>query len=155
MNHAQSTREIDLPDLGATHNLGTKLAQAITPGLVVYLFGELGAGKTTLVREILNAMGYEGAIKSPTYTLVETYEVHNLILHHFDLYRLADPSELEFIGIRDYANGWAICMFEWPQKGMGYIPQPDLEIELQLHAHGRRARMHARTPKAQAVLASL
>src|SRR5579862_107466 len=106
---------IPLPDLRSTDQLAKSLAVSLTPGLIIHLYGDLGTGKTTLVRAILQALGHTGIAKSPTYTLVETYNVSGFNLQHFDLYRLTDPVELEFIGIRDYVNGTAICIFEWPQ----------------------------------------
>lgn len=143
MNAAQVT--IALPDLSYTNQLAKSLAKSLTPGLIIHLYGDLGTGKTTLVRAILHALGHTGVAKSPTYTLVESYNVAGLNIQHFDLYRLVDPSELEFIGIRDYVNGTAICIFEWPQKGQGYVPEPDIVITLQLQNNVRTATLTAHT----------
>lgn len=146
---------LDLPDIPATEKLANELANSLVPGLAIYLHGNLGAGKTTLVRAMLQALGYTSAIKSPTYTLVESYTVNNLDIYHFDLYRLADPSELEFIGIRDYASSNGICLFEWPLKGGGNIPLADLEITLDFAEPGRKINLVANTIKGLEVLNKL
>lgn len=145
----------DLPDLHATELLASDLAKYLLPGLTIYLHGDLGAGKTTLVRSILFALGHTGAAKSPTYTLVEPYQINALTINHFDLYRLADPSELEYIGIRDYINSHSICIFEWADKGVGYVPLADIEITLEFTANGRKAALVAKTKNGQNVLQEL
>lgn len=135
--------------------LAKRLAMALVPGSSIFLYGDLGAGKTTLVRFMLGALGYTGVTKSPTYTLVETYNVGAYTLHHFDLYRLAEASELEYIGIREYVDTDAICLVEWPQKGFGYLPVPDVEIHILTHALGRMATLDALTDKGQQILQRL
>lgn len=147
--------EIDLPDLVAAQAFASVMAKELVPGLTLYLHGDLGAGKTTLARAMLSSLGYEGAIKSPTYTLVESYNIGNLDIYHFDLYRLADPSELEFIGIKDYAGTTAICIFEWADKGLSYIPQADIELSLSFALPGRKASLIANTTKGLKVLQSM
>lgn len=106
------------------------LAKRIQGSLVVYLIGELGAGKTTFIRELLLYCGVNCVVKSPTYTIVETYEQLTTPVYHFDLYRLEDPQELEILGVRDYLQQTAICFFEWPEKGKGYTPRADYIVEI-------------------------
>jgi tRNA threonylcarbamoyladenosine biosynthesis protein TsaE len=127
-----------LADARATAACGAGLADCCEAGLLVFLEGELGAGKTTLVRGLLRALGHTGAVKSPTYTLVESYPSDRLPVHHLDLYRLADPEELEWLGIRDLMVGDAVCLIEWPERGAGLLPAPDLRVTLSYHDGGRR-----------------
>lgn len=129
-----------LPDARATEALGARLAARLGPGTSVWLEGDLGAGKTTLVRGFLRARGCKGAIKSPTYTLIEPYELAGgVTVYHLDLYRLADPEELEWLGARDLFRPDSICLIEWPERGAGYLPAPDLTVRLAIENHGRRA----------------
>ena len=121
----------------ATEQFGAELYRLIPSKAVIFLEGELGAGKTTLVRSFLRAAGYKGAVKSPTYTLVEEYDVGGRKFYHFDLYRLADPEELEWIGIRDYFEQDCVCFIEWPEKGVGFLPSPDYIIRLSYRNEGR------------------
>lgn len=144
-----------LPDEAATVALGARLAAALAGGAVIYLHGDLGAGKTTLARGLLRALGHAGAVKSPTYTLVEPYAVAGRTVFHFDLYRLADPEELEFLGVRDYVQPGAILLIEWPERGEGHLPAPDLELWLASAGEGRRASWRACNSRGAAIVASL
>ena len=120
--------EFELADEAATRLLGARLAPALSPGLKLYLHGDLGAGKTTLVRALLEALGHTGRVKSPTYTLVELYTVSRLHLSHFDFYRFRDSHEWREAGFSDYFGGDGICLVEWPEKAGSDLPQPDLDI---------------------------
>lgn len=150
-----SERSIELADETATLALGKSLAGVVEPGLLVFLHGPLGAGKTTLVRGLLRALGHKGPVRSPTYTLVETYGVDRLDVHHFDLYRLTDAEELEFMGLRDFLNVHAMCLIEWPERGAGILPRADIEIELNVHGTGRGVRLLARNERAEKALSRL
>ena len=144
-----------LPDEQATLALGGALAQSLEPGLVIYLRGELGAGKTTLARGTLRALGFEGAVKSPTYALVEVYELSRLHLHHFDFYRFQDPREWIDAGFRESFNGRTVCLIEWPEKAAGQLPPADLEIVLGLLEAGRSVELISRSPAGEKCLAGI
>lgn len=151
-NNMTTPNTIHIPNTKAMMDLGGKIADQFPQGGIVLLNGDLGAGKTTLVRGLLRHLGYEGIVKSPTYTLVEPYSFEENLsensekeykssikeggglakrtIYHFDLYRLADPEELEYIGGRDYWNSNALCLIEWPEQAEGFLPEADLEITI-------------------------
>ncbi len=123
-------QEIFIPNEKAMMQLGAEIGDQFSDGGIVLLKGDLGAGKTTLVRGLLRHLGYQGIVKSPTYTLVEPYQLGSRLIYHFDLYRLGDPEELEYIGGRDYWDSNALCLIEWPEKATGYLPPADLELTI-------------------------
>jgi tRNA threonylcarbamoyladenosine biosynthesis protein TsaE len=144
-----------LADEAATLALGAALAQSLEPGLSIHLRGELGAGKTTLVRGILRALGHRGPVKSPTYTLVELYEVSRLVLHHFDFYRFHEPREWSDAGFRESFNGRNVSLIEWPEKAGGLLPPADVEIVLESSGEGRNVSLRSRSVPGQKCLTLL
>ena len=146
---------LHLANEDAMLSFGSRIAQ-VTEGLgLIFLEGDLGAGKTTLSRGIIRGLGHVGAVKSPTFTLVEPYEIDKIRAYHFDLYRLIDPEELEYMGIRDYFDGGALCLIEWPQKGAGFLPKPDLIITIAPHANGRSLTLSPEGPRGESWCAAL
>ena len=141
-----------LPDEAATLNLGAELAATLSSGAIVYLYGNLGAGKTTLARGILRGLGYTGKVKSPTYTLVEVYAVFKLHLYHFDLYRFNDALEWAESGFDEYCDGESICLIEWPEKAAGMLPEADLQLHLTPDNEGRIALIEALTARGKLCL---
>lgn len=167
----QLSETLYLPDEQATEAFGRRLAAATgapapggsdkdshpggTLGGRIFLHGDLGAGKTTLVRGLMRAYGHSGAVKSPTYTLVEPYEFSRYNIYHFDLYRLSDPEEVEFMGVADYLDPANLCLIEWPERGQALLPQPDIVIELAMEGSGRRLTWSAKTEHGRRIAASL
>ena len=134
-----------LPEEADTLALGAALAPHLEPGMAVYLSGELGAGKTTLARGILRGLGWKGRVKSPSFALVEPYEVSRLYLYHFDFYRFTDPQELGDSGFREYFRPDSVCLVEWPEKAAGMLPVADLTIRIEAARSGREAEIQAGT----------
>ena len=146
---------LGLKDTAATEAAGAALGHALSSGapqsaeLVIYLHGDLGAGKTTLVRGLIQALGHAGRVPSPTYTLVEPYELGGRSLKHLDLYRIADPEELEFLGVRELSG---TVLIEWPERGEHFLPSPDLDCRLSVAAPGRQLEAEGRTEAGRALL---
>ena len=141
-------------DAVAMDALGVQLGRALNVAAVVYLTGELGAGKTTLVRGVLRGLGFTDRVRSPTYTLMESYEFPGRVFHHLDLYRIRDAGELEFLGVRelDAADRWVFV--EWPERGVGDLPPPDLELKFELRDPGRRIGLSARSEQGRKLAAA-
>jgi tRNA threonylcarbamoyladenosine biosynthesis protein TsaE len=147
---------INLDNESATLALGKVISKHCPKQtFTIHLEGDLGAGKTTLTRGIMNGLGHTGHVKSPTYTLVEQYLLDNRTIYHFDLYRLADPEELEYIGISDYFGENALCIIEWPAQGGHYLPSPDLTISLQYLQLGRQVLLTPKSDAAQTLYQAL
>lgn len=144
-----------LPNSAATELAGATLMRIIQPRQLIFLQGNLGAGKTTLVRGFLQALGHQGAVKSPTYTLVEPYQILDSRIaqvYHFDLYRLGDPEELEYLGFRDYLDSEAVCLVEWAEKGAGFLPAADVQVDLEYAQTGTHTGRSLRLDSPQAAL---
>lgn len=135
---------IDLADENATIELGAKLAGLSAISGSVFLHGELGAGKTTLVRGFLRGLGYQGVVKSPTYTLIEPYELGERSVYHLDIYRLGDAEELDYLGVRDLMTGSNTLLIEWPERVAALLGEADLEVFLEYQGDARRARLVSR-----------
>ena len=147
--------QFTLADEQATLTLAGKIGRLVGGGQTMFLHGDLGAGKTTFSRGLINALGHKGTVKSPTYTLVEPYQLAQLAVYHFDLYRLRDSEELEFMGIRDYFRSDSICLIEWPLQGMGYLPVADLDLHLTFESEHRRVMISANTDAGARIIKAL
>ena len=143
-----------LPDADATMRCGARLAPGLSGGMIVTLSGELGAGKTTLVRGLLHGLGWTGPVKSPTYTLVEHYPISSLYLYHFDFYRFEEPAEWEDSGFAEYFRPDALCVIEWPERVRGMLPPADVALSLRYRGAGRELSLAAGTPAGNACLAA-
>ena len=152
---AQADKLIHIASSAEMEALGHRFAAGCTAHARIYLQGDLGAGKTTWVRGFLRGWRYTGNVKSPTYTLVETYIVHNQIIHHLDLYRINDPDELESIGIRDYLDGRAICLVEWPEKAGELLTEPDVVIQIESNGQERIVCLRANSDTGRRMLENL
>ncbi|MHB8622333.1 MAG: tRNA (adenosine(37)-N6)-threonylcarbamoyltransferase complex ATPase subunit type 1 TsaE [Sulfuricaulis sp.] len=135
--------------------LGTRLASHLGATRLIYVHGPLGAGKTTLVRGMLRAFGHAGAVKSPTFTLVEPYVFKDLSFYHFDLYRLLDPEELEFLGVRDYLDGNGVCVVEWAERAQQVLPTPDMDIMISPTTTGRLVQITTHSNHGNATLEAM
>ncbi len=144
-HHNNSATTCYLEDESITLTLGTEIATILRPGFVIFLKGNLGAGKTTLARGILRGLGYQGKVKSPTYNLVELYNFSRLYFYHFDFYRFDDPIEWEEAGLREYFNADSICLVEWPEKAEKLLPVADLQISFNIIETGRNIEILAGT----------
>jgi len=146
-NHKQTPARLTRFLAAATDTLalGAALAPGLQPGMVIYLCGDLGSGKTTLARGILRALGVTESIKSPTFTLVEPYTISSLYLYHFDFYRFTRSDEWVDAGLREYFNGESVCLIEWPEKAGGELPTPDLRIDIDIDGSGRSVTIMANT----------
>ncbi len=135
--------------------LGADLARGLRAGQVIFFHGDLGSGKTTLIRGMLHGLGHPGAVKSPTYTLVESYRLGEREIFHFDLYRLNAAEELEFLGIRDYLQGQGICLVEWAERGAGHLPPPDVDVFIERGEDRRTVHLHSHTDRGNPLLDGL
>ena len=144
-----------MPDEAATLALGRALASGALPGRILYLRGELGAGKTTLARGLLQGLGHQGRVRSPTYTLVEPYAISRLHLYHFDFYRVKDQAEWLSLGFREYFNAESLCVVEWPERAGPALPPPDVELALAFSGAGRRASLMANSAAGNSWLSRL
>ena len=145
MTSDSTTERVFLADEAATLAFGESLGRRLPAGALVFLRGDLGAGKTTLVRGILRALGHPGSVKSPTYTLLEPYELDSIVVYHFDFYRIADAQELEFIGIDELIEASALKLVEWPERVEERLPHPDVVVRMHVEGGGRRLELDTLT----------
>jgi tRNA threonylcarbamoyladenosine biosynthesis protein TsaE len=150
-----NTKHVFLADEDAQLAFAADIARYCEPGTIIFLTGDLGSGKTTFVRGFLRQLGHSGVVKSPTYTLVEPYRIDQQNVFHFDLYRLADPEELEYAGGRDYFDDESICLIEWPEKAEGCLPKADILCALSYQNQGRQAEISAVSDKGALILQSI
>ena len=146
---------LEVPDARQQELLGGMISAEAPAAFIVYLEGDLGAGKTTLVRGFLRGLGYRGNVKSPTFTLLEPYELEDRAVYHLDLYRLADPEELEYLGLRDLLSRDATLLIEWPEQGRGMLPEADIVVDVGYRKKGRHLGFRSRSAKGERLLGSL
>lgn len=147
--------EIEVEDETAMLRFGAQLADALGGRGAVLISGDLGAGKTTLCRGLLRQMGHEGSVKSPTFTLVEPYEIEGVCVYHFDLYRLSHPDELDYVGIDEYFSNETLCLVEWPEKAEGSLPSHDLELSIDVTGEKRNIRIGSNSQHGTRICESL
>ncbi|MGL5743399.1 MAG: tRNA (adenosine(37)-N6)-threonylcarbamoyltransferase complex ATPase subunit type 1 TsaE [Legionella sp.] len=157
MAHSETNREItlNLPDEKASAHFAVRLAACLNPSLVMSFSGDLGAGKTTIIRAMLRHLGVQSAIKSPTFSLVESYSCHSLLIHHFDLYRIHHEEELEYLGFRDYFTQESICCIEWAENAGKALPNVDIRFKLSITGAGREMHIVALSVAGKRILALL
>ena len=148
-------RQVELRGEAAQEAFGARLASACPETMLIFLQGDLGAGKTTLTRGFLRGLGHTGAVKSPTYTLIEPYEVDGRSVYHLDLYRVGDPGELEYLGLREMLAEEAVVLVEWAERGVGWLPEPDLEIRITYGGDMRRVDLEAHSERGGRVLSTV
>jgi tRNA threonylcarbamoyladenosine biosynthesis protein TsaE len=147
--------ELEVPTVADMEALGARLARRIDKVRLIYLHGALGTGKTTLVRGILRALGYRGLVKSPTFTLVEPYALERVDAYHFDLYRVSDPEELEFLGFRDYLKNQSVCLVEWAERGAQRLPPPDIDVTIHNVDDRRTVKLESHSDQGTKLLSGL
>lgn len=152
MNMSMQTQTLIINDEPHMAQLAAAIAKGLCPGVKIYLSGQLGAGKTTLIRFILKSLEIKDNIKSPTYTLVEPYKIDNQQYYHFDFYRIHSPEELFTIGIEDYLTEDAICFIEWPEHAKEILPPPDLQVNISIRGQGRKLMMYAASQQGKNIL---
>jgi tRNA threonylcarbamoyladenosine biosynthesis protein TsaE len=151
-----TTREFETESDAQTEALGARLAPGVRPGSWIYVRGPLGAGKTTFVRGLLRGLGHEGSVTSPTFTFIEPYVIGNIRVFHFDFYRVEDPAELEFLGLRDYFDRGSVCLVEWPERASAVLPTPDLDVMIRFtNDRGRVLRLQTHSEIGAAALSAL
>jgi len=148
-------KTFDLPTERASEQIAARLAASLFSPLIMTFSGEIGAGKTTLIRAMLRCLGVTSAIKSPTFSLIESYQTQHLHIHHFDLYRIHEESELDYMGFRDYFTDDAICCIEWPERAVSYLGNPDVAFSLSLKGAGREMHAHAFSAAGKSMLSCL
>jgi tRNA threonylcarbamoyladenosine biosynthesis protein TsaE len=150
-----STQILDLPDEQASIHFASRLASCLTPSLIMTFSGDLGAGKTTIIRAMLHGLGVQSAVKSPTFSLVESYVCHDIPVHHFDLYRIDHEEELEYLGFRDYFTPGSICCIEWAEHAGTALPNVDIRFKLNIKGAGREMHIMALSAAGQNIVACL